>query len=266
MPNKDKQMKNLIGKTVLITGASRGIGEAAARMFALHGANVVLTARSKVAIEAIAAEIIIDGGSATALTCDVSKWADVEAAIRHTVERCGGLDILINNSGGIEPIARLADSDPDAWGQVVDVNYKGVYHGMRAALPVMLGQGKGTIISLSSGAATSALEGWSHYSSSKAAALMLTRCAHKEYAAYGIRALALSPGTVATDMQTAIRASGMNPVSKLDPSVHISTQWVGKALMWLTTSAADRFCGEEFSIKTEEGRRLVGLTREAELV
>jgi NAD(P)-dependent dehydrogenase (short-subunit alcohol dehydrogenase family) len=82
-------------------------------------------------------------------------------------------------------------------------------------------QKSGVIINISSGAATSALEGWSHYCSSKAAALMLTKSIHKEVADKGIRAIGLSPGTVATDMQVKIKASGINPVSQLDPAVHI---------------------------------------------
>jgi 3-oxoacyl-[acyl-carrier protein] reductase len=252
-------MSDLKNKVVVITGASQGIGEAAARRFSSLGAKVVLAARSKERIEAIAADLRAAGGIAIATQCDVSQWESVETMINRTKNEFGDIDLLINNAGVINPIKHLAESDPLAWSDVADTNYKGVYYGMRAALPLMLKQGSGTIISISSGAATSALEGWSHYCSSKAAALMLTRCAHKEYAAQGLRIFALSPGTVATEMQVVIKASGINPVSKLDFSVHISPDWVARTLVWLTTAAADPFKGEEFSIKTEEGRRMVGL-------
>ena len=103
------------------------------------------------------------------------------------------------------------------------------------------------------------MEGWSQYCSATAAALSLTRCADKEYRDKGIRVVGLSPGTVATDMQVAIRASGINPVSQLDPSVHIPADWVARAVAWLCTEDAAEFAGTDFSLKTDEGRRRAGL-------
>jgi 3-oxoacyl-[acyl-carrier protein] reductase len=166
----------LIGKVALVTGASRGIGAATAKSLAAYGAKVVLTARTADAVEQVAAIIRADGGDASAIVCDVAHYADIESAVRYTVGTYGRLDILVNNAGVMEPIALLADSDPEQWGRIADVNYKGVYHGLRAAIPEMLKRGGGTVINISSGAATSALEGWSHYCSSKAAVLSLTRC------------------------------------------------------------------------------------------
>lgn len=252
-------MIDLTGKVALVTGASRGIGAASARKLADRGAAVLLTARSGDAIDRLAGEIRAAGGAADAMTCDVSRYGDVSAAVEHGVKRFGRLDILVNNAGLIEPISRLAESDPDEWAKVADVNYKGVYYGLRAALPVMLARGSGVIVNISSGAATSALEGWSHYCSSKAAALALTRCADKEYGDKGIRVVGLSPGTVATDMQIAIKASGINPVSQLDPAVHIPADWAAEAVVWLCGDAGAAYAGTDFSLKTEEGRRLVGL-------
>ncbi len=244
-------------KTVLITGASRGIGAATARHFASLGANVVLAARSADAIQEIASEI---GTRALAVTCDVSRYEDVSAAVAATTDRFGGLDVLIGNAGVIEPIAHLSDIDPDAWDTVIDINLKGVFHGMRAALPVMKQAGSGTIITISSGAATSALEGWSHYCASKAAALMLTRAANKENRDHGIRVMGLSPGTVATDMQHQIKASGMNPVAQLDWSDHIPPDWPARALAWMCTADADGWLGQDISLRNEDIRLAVGLT------
>ncbi len=133
------------------------------------------------------------------------------------------------------------------------------YHGLRAALPVMEAQGSGVIVNISSGAATGALEGWSHYCSTKAAVLSLTRCADKEVRERGIRVVGLSPGTVATYMQETVRASGINPVSQLDPSVHIPADWPARAVAWLCTEAAADYAGTDFSLKTDEARRMVGL-------
>lgn len=250
---------NLSGRVALITGASQGIGAATARRLAQAGATVVLTARSPHAIADNAAAIRAAGGRASSMVTDVSRYADVAAAVAHCIAGYGQLDILVNNAGLIEPIARLADSDSDEWGRIADINYKGVYHGLRAALPVMLARGSGIVVNISSGAATSALEGWSHYCSSKAAVLSLTRCADREYRDHGIRVVGLSPGTVATNMQVAIKASGINPVSQLDPSAHIPAEWAAEAVAWLCTEAGAPYAGTDLSLKTEEGRRLVGL-------
>jgi NAD(P)-dependent dehydrogenase (short-subunit alcohol dehydrogenase family) len=247
---------DLTGKTALITGASRGIGEAASRILAGYGANVVLAARSTRDTARIAAEI---GDKAMAVTCDVAQYLDVENAVNLAIDSFGGLDILVNNAGVIDPIARIEDSDPEQWDQVVDINFKGVYHGLRAAIPVMKKRGGGTIINISSGAASGALEGWSHYCATKAAVLSLTKCAHAECAADNIRVVGLSPGTVATDMQRSIKQSGINVVSQMDWSMHISPDWVGEAIAWLATDAGKAYDGDDFSLKTEESRRAVGL-------
>lgn len=251
---KGHTMHEFSGRTVLITGASRGIGAAAARRFAGAGARVALIARSAGSLDALAAET---GG--LALPCDVADHAAVQAAVARATTQLGPPDILINNAGIIDPIARLADSDAAAWDRVVDVNFKGVYHAMRAVLPAMLSRKAGTVVNLSSGAATGALEGWSHYCATKAAVLSLTRVAHREYGDKGIRVVGLSPGTVATEMQTRIRASGINPVSQLDPTAHIPPEDVAQALAWLCSPAANAHLGGDFSLKTAEGRAEAGL-------
>ncbi len=248
---------DLTGKTVLITGASKGIGAATARIFAKSGANVALVARNRDAIADLAGEI---GEKAIAIPCDVSRFWEVEAAVNASLKAFGSLDILIGNAGVIEPISHLATSDPEAWGHAVDINLKGVYNGMRAAMPVMQDAGGGTIITISSGAAHNALEGWSHYCTSKAGAAMLTMCAHKEGAEHGLRVMGLSPGTVATDMQHQIKDSGLNPVSKLDWSDHIPPEWPAKALLWMCGPDSDAYLGEEISLRDEDIRKKVGLT------
>ena len=147
--------------------------------------------------------------------------------MRACVETFGRLDILINNAGVIEPIESLMDATPDAWGHVIDINVKGVFHGMRAALPVMMAEGGGTILTISSGAAHGAM--------------------------------GLSPGTVATQMQREIKASGVNPVSQLDWDAHIPADWPAKALLWMCSPDADAFLGEEISLRDEDIRRRAGL-------
>jgi len=242
-------------KVVAITGASRGIGAAAAGVFAAAGARVVLLARSLTEIEGIAAGL---GDQALAVACDVADFGSVQAGLDAAITRFGRLDVLINNAGTIDPITRLADADPAAWAQAVDVNLKGVFHGFRAAIPRMRGQG-GTILTVSSGAAHAPLEGWSAYCTAKAGAAMLVRAAHLEEAANGLRIIGLSPGTVATDMQVRIKASGMNPVSQLEPAVHIPAEWPARALLWLCGPGGDAHLGAEVKLRDDDIRRAVGL-------
>lgn len=248
---------DMTGKSVLITGASRGIGAEAARVFAAAGASVTLLARSNDAVTQIAGEIGPD--RALAIPCDVSRYWEVAAAVDACVKTFGRLDVLINNAGMIAPISPLAEADPEAWGQAIDVNLKGVFHGMRAAMPVMLAAGGGTILTISSGAAHSPIEAWSVYNASKAGAAMLTRCADHEGRTGGIRAIGLSPGTVATEMQREIKASGINPVSQLDWSAHIPADWPARTLLWMCSAEADDWLGGEISLRDEDIRRKVGL-------
>jgi NAD(P)-dependent dehydrogenase (short-subunit alcohol dehydrogenase family) len=240
----------------LITGASRGIGAEAARVFSLAGANVGLLARSADQVRALAEDL---GPRAFGMACDVSDYAQVDAAVRTCVDRFGGLDVLINNAGVIEPIAHLAKADPVGWGAAIDVNLKGVFYGMRSALPVMIAAGGGSILTVSSGAAHYPIEAWSHYCASKAGAAMLTACLHEENSAKGIRAMGLSPGTVATQMQREIKASGINPVSQLAWEDHIPADWAARALMWMCSPDADDFIGKEISLREPGIRKRIGL-------
>lgn len=250
------QMVDMGGKTVLITGASAGIGAAAARAFVGAGARVMLCARN---IEKLAALVDDLGQSARAMPCDVGQWDQVLAATAAAQAWAGQLDVVVNNAGIITPMAHLADADPAQWASAMDTNLRGTFHGMRAALPIMRAQGYGTIITVSSGAAINPMEGWSAYCASKAGALMLTRVAHLEESARGLRILGLSPGTVATDMQVAIRASGINPVSQLGPSAHIPPEWAARALVWMCSAAADPWLGRDISLRDGEVRRAVGV-------
>ena len=250
-------MTDLNNKTVLITGASRGIGAAAAYEFASLGAKVVLAARSADQIKSIADDIASKGGTAIAITCDVSNASDVADMVTKTVETFGSLDVLVNNAGIIDPIGNMNGIDVEAWGNLIDINVKGVFYGIHAALPHM--KNGGTIITIGSGAATYPLEGWAHYCSSKAAVHQLNACLDVEERANGIRALVLSPGTVATDMQVAIKDSGVNSVSELDWSEHIPAEWPAKAMVWMCGADADPWLGQVISLRDENIRRSIGL-------
>lgn len=244
-------------KTVMITGASRGIGAATARVFARAGANVILAARDVEKLADLAHEL---GPQAQAVPCDVRHYDQVATVVDAALDRFGRLDVLIGNAGVIQPISVLESADTDTWGQLVDINLKGVFHGMRAAIPVMKRQGGGTIITIGSGAAHNPLEGWSAYCASKAGAAMLTQCAHREAGQSGLRIMGLSPGTVATDMQHEIRASGINPVSQLDWSDHIPPDWPARALLWMCGPDAADLAGQEISLRDPAIRARIGLS------
>lgn len=253
-----KQSLNFNGKTALIMGASRGIGLATAQVLAQYGANVVLAARSVSDVLRAADEISKTGAKAYGLRCDVSDYHSVEQTVKRCIELTGRIDILVNNAGLIEPLSHLLESDPVQWGMSVDVNVKGVYYGMRAAIPYMLPNG-GVVINMSSGAANSALPGWSHYCATKSAVKKLTEVAHKELSERNIRIVGLSPGTVATDMMAKIRDAKINAVSNLQWSSHIPPTWAAEAVAFLCGPEGNEFAGTDFSIKTKEGRERVGL-------
>lgn len=254
--SKDYDFK---GKTALITGASRGIGLATAHKLAACGATVFLAARSKEKIIQEAEQIITDGGKAFSVVCDVTDYQSVNEAVQACIEQTGRLDFLVNNAGVIEPQSLLLDSDPEEWGRAVDINVKGVFHCMRASLPHLIKSGDGVIVNMSSGAANSALSGWSQYCASKSAAKKLTEVAHVELQDSPVRVVGLSPGTVATDMMASIRDAKINAVSHLDWSTHIPVEWVAEAIAFLCGPEGAEFAGTDFSLKTNEGRQRVGL-------
>lgn len=190
---------NIAGKVIVITGASSGMGEAAARHLAANGAKVVLAARRLDRIEAIASGLKQQGKEATAVQVDVAKYEDVENLIRVTVKAYGRVDVLINNAG-LMPLSRLEQGKVDEWNRMIDVNIRGVLHGIAAALPYMKAQKSGHIINTASVAAHLIFPASSVYSATKFAVRALTEGLRQESAAYNIRATLISPGAVKTEL------------------------------------------------------------------
>jgi NADP-dependent 3-hydroxy acid dehydrogenase YdfG len=238
---------------VVITGASRGIGAAAARLFRDKGMKVALIARPSDDLTALAQEL-----GTIALPCDVADATQMQTAIKQAEAAFGPVAVLVNNAGVIDPISPLSQTDPQDFARAMNINLGGVFNGMRAVLPGMMARGRGTILTVGSGAAHNPVEGWSAYCATKAGAYMLTRMADLESRARGVRVLSLSPGTVATEMQRKIKTSGINPVSQLDWSVHIPAEWAALALWWMCGPGADSFLGAEVSLRDETIRRAVG--------
>lgn len=253
-------MAVLSGKVAIVTGASRGIGEAAADALAAAGAAVMLVARDSKRVGEVAARITTAGGKAASMACDVADYGAVQALVAATTRQLGRPDILINNAGVIEPIAMLADSDPTAWAENVRINLVGAYHAVRAVLPAMKAAGGGTIVNVSSGAALRPLEGWSAYCAAKAGLAMLTQAIRLEEAANGIRVFGFQPGTTDTDMQVLIRASGINMISQIPRANLTPVAHPAKGIVYLCTPGADDLAGMEFSLRDEAFRKRIGLT------
>lgn len=252
-------MTDLKGKTALVTGASRGLGEGVARALASQGVRVMLAARDGNAAAAVAREIAAAGGEAHALAADVSDYAATERLIAETRARCGGLDILVNNAGVIEPIAEIAASDPGAWARNIAINLVGPYNAVRVALPGMLAAGGGTIVNVSSGAAYRPLEGWSAYCSGKAGLAMFTRAIALETQGKGIRVFGFSPGTIDTEMQVKIRASGMNMISQIPRGDLSPVADAVRGLVYLCGAEADDLIGQDASMRDDAFRARIGL-------
>ncbi|TDK23815.1 SDR family oxidoreductase [Luteimonas aestuarii] len=142
-------MNNIQNKVVLITGASSGIGETTAKVLAAQGANVVLGARRTERLDALAADIIANGGTAVASALDVTRRDSMQAFADLALQRFGRIDVLVNNAG-VMPLSPMAALKVDEWDRMVDVNIKGVLHGIAAVLPTMQAQRSGHLISVSS--------------------------------------------------------------------------------------------------------------------
>lgn len=191
------KLLDLSGKSVLVTGAGRGIGAGIARRFAEAGAAVVVNYRASAAgAEAVAQEIRDAGGTVAAIQADVTRRAQVEHLVAATVSAHGGLDILINNAG-IYPVSTLVEMPEEEWDAVVDANLKSVHLATQAAATRMIEAGTGgAIVNIASVEGHSPAPMHAHYDAAKAGVIMHTRSAAQELGPHGIRVNAVSPGLI----------------------------------------------------------------------
>lgn len=242
----------LTGKTALVTGGNRGIGLATVRALAEAGAEVHFTARSAANIAAAQREL--GDIRATGHHANMTDRIAMATVLDH------GFDILVNNAAVIAPIGRILDVSAEDWTTSIDINLTSAFHATQRALRQMVANGGGTIVNISSGAAHRPQEGWSAYCAGKAGLAMLTRSVHLEYGQQGIRVFGFAPGVVDTDMQGAIRASGINPVSKLPRESLALAQEPARAIAWLCTPAAAPLAGQELDVRNPDLRAAVGLS------
>ncbi|BDY32133.1 SDR family oxidoreductase [Mycolicibacterium mageritense] len=193
----------LAGRVVAITGASSGIGEATARLLAAHGAAVVLGARRTDRLDQIVTELRVAGASAVAVSVDVGRRADLERLVDTAVSEFGRLDVLVSNAG-ISKIGPLADGDVDGWSEMIDVNVRGVLHGIAAATPVFRRQGQGHFVTTVSTAGLKIVPGMAVYAGTKNAVRTIMEVLRQESTDGVIRTTSISPGFVRTELDASI--------------------------------------------------------------
>jgi 3-oxoacyl-[acyl-carrier protein] reductase len=197
--------KALAGKVAIVTGGSRGIGLAIARLLAEDGASVVVSGRDAARLDAAVKELEALGGPALGVAADAARREDVERLIEATRERFGRIDVVVNNAGMTRDqlLVRMKDDD---WDQVLDTNLRGVFLMTRAAAKVMMRQKSGRIINISSTAGAMGNPGQVNYSAAKAGVIGLTKAAARELAHWNILVNAVAPGLIETDMTATISA------------------------------------------------------------
>jgi NAD(P)-dependent dehydrogenase (short-subunit alcohol dehydrogenase family) len=195
---------SLAGKVAIITGASRGIGEAIARAYAEAGAAVVLASRRQAGLDAVAAEITAAGGQALAVAVHTGDEEAVRALVARAEDAFGGVDILVNNAATNPHFGPLLSAEDSHWDKTFDVNVKGYMRTVRACVPAMRRRGGGKIINMASIAGITPQPGMGVYCASKAAVLMLTQALAVELAPDNIQVNAIAPGFVKTRFSAAI--------------------------------------------------------------
>ncbi|KQQ55790.1 short-chain dehydrogenase [Pseudomonas sp. Leaf127] len=195
---------DLDGKIALVSGASRGIGEAIARLLASQGAHVIVSSRKLAACQQVADEIIADGGKASALACHIGEAAQIEEVFAEIRARFGRLDILVNNAATNPQFCHILDTDPGAFQKTVDVNIRGYFFMSVQAGRLMREHGGGSIINVASINGVSPGEFQGIYSVTKAAVINMTKAFAKECAPFGIRCNALLPGLTDTRFASAL--------------------------------------------------------------
>jgi NADP-dependent 3-hydroxy acid dehydrogenase YdfG len=208
-------------KVVVITGASSGLGEAAARLLSQQGRTVVLAARRDDRIMALAAELEANGGKALAVKTDVADAEQVKALVDQTIHEFGRIDVMLNNAG-LMPLSPLDRLKIDEWDRMIDVNIKGVLYGIAAALPHMQRQKSGHIINVSSVAGHKTSPNSTVYSATKFAVRAISEGLRQEVKPYNIRTTIISPGAVKTELLNTISDEDIMEATTKAASVGVS--------------------------------------------
>lgn len=243
-------MSTLEGRRALVTGASGGLGSAIAVGLARAGASVAVHARDEAAGEAVRDSIRAEGGTAELVTGDVTRSADVASVVEATVTCLGGLDILVNNAG-IMTTTPFLDLDESEWRRVIDTNLTGYFLVGQAAARHMVGEGRGSIVNVSSTRQVQAWPGSLPYASSKGGIAMLTRSMALELAPHGVRVNSIAPGTFVTDMNRGYLTDPefrSRRIATIPAGRYGETEEVVQAVVYLASDSASFVIGASLAI------------------
>ncbi len=236
---------SLSGKSVVVTGGSKGIGRGIAKVFAGHGARVMIVARRLKDAEATAQELSDAGATTSAFAADVTQPSDMEAMAKAAVGRQGGLDVLCANAG-IFPQAKLEEMSSEAWDEVVNTNLKGTFLAVKACVPYLKDSSQGRIVITSSitGPITG-YPGWAHYGATKAGQLGFMRTACIELARYRITVNAVMPGNIVTE---GLQGLGEEYLKRMAASIPLkrlgSVEDIGHAAAFFASKEAAYITGQ----------------------
>jgi 3-oxoacyl-[acyl-carrier protein] reductase len=233
---------SLKGRSVVVTGGSKGIGKGIARVFANAGAKVVIVARNRDQAAAAAKEI---GHGAYGMAGDVTNLRDMEAAAKAAADRNGGIDVLCANAG-IFPQAKLEDMTSEQWDEVIGTNLKGCFHSVKACVPYLKSSDQGRVVLTSSitGPVTG-FPGWSHYGASKSGQLGFMHTACIELAKYGITVNAVMPGNIITEGLAGLGEDYLKTMAASIPLKRLGTvEDIGHAALYFASKEAGYVTGQ----------------------
>ena len=235
-------LTSIAGKSVIVTGASKGIGKGIARVFANQGAKVMIVGRDASAAKAAADEI---GNGTQAMSVDVADWDQSQAMAKATADAFGGIDILCANAG-VYPQTNIEEMDPSEWDLVMGTNLRGNFLSVKACLPWLKKSGEGRVILTSSitGPVTG-FPGWSHYGASKSGQLGFMRTACIELAKYGITMNAVLPGNIVSEGLEDLGEDYMKTMASSIPLKKLGrVEDIGNAALFLASAEANYITGQ----------------------
>jgi NADP-dependent 3-hydroxy acid dehydrogenase YdfG len=230
-------MSEIKGKVIAITGASSGIGEAAARLLAQKGAQVVVGARRTERLETLVTDIRAEGGSAEYQALDVTQREDVESFINFAQSKFGKVDVVINNAG-VMPLSPLEALKIDEWNQMIDVNIRGVLHGIAAGLPIMKQQGFGQFINVSSIGGHSVYPTAAVYCATKFAVMAISEGLRQEVGG-DIRVTVISPGVTESELAETISDPGAREGMREFRKIALGADAIARAIAYAVEQPAD---------------------------
>jgi len=242
-----KQWFDFSGKVVLITGASRGIGESVAKAFCELGAEVVLTSRKQEALDNVCSQVKTQGGKACAIACHVGKDEDRKKLVNEVISKFGKIDVLVNNAATNPVFGPALNTDESAWDKIFEVNLKGPFFLSKLVAEKMAEKGGGGIVNVASVAGIKPMMGLGVYSISKAGLLMLTRVLSAELGDKGIRVNAVAPGVIKTKFSEALWKNDFirQVVEKSSPLGRVGeTDDVVGAVVFLASESAKYITGQ----------------------